>query len=307
MAPAIALPDVLVLAAGGVVGEAWMSGMLAGIEDRSGIDMRRAETFVGTSAGAIVAARLSAGGRPRRPQDASASGPAEPAAPPSHSAVGAAGRLAVRAAWGLSAPFATAALAAGAPAGALTRSVLLARVPGGRGSLEDVSRIVERDGPRFDGRLRVVAVDRATGRRVVFGAPGGPPATVGAAVAASCSVPWVFAPVRIGGREYVDGGVWSLTNLDVAPAGRDTEILCLSVTHSLPLALRDPLSALRAAAAVATAAETHALARRGARVRILGPDAASAAVIGGRLMDRARAADALTAGYRQGMEVTDRA
>ncbi|HET6548068.1 MAG TPA: patatin-like phospholipase family protein, partial [Solirubrobacter sp.] len=293
-------------AAGGVVGEAWMSGMLAGIEDAGGVDFRRAETLVGTSAGAIVAARLSAGRPPRRPERADGAGgpdPAEPAAPTSRSALGAAGRLAVRAAWGVTAPFATAALAAGAPAGALTRSLLLARVPGGRGSLADVSRLVERHGARFDGRLRVVAVDRASGRRVVFGAPGGPPATVGAAVAASCSVPWIFEPVRIGGREYVDGGVWSLTNLDVAPAGRDTEILCLSVTHSLPLALRDPLSALRAAAAVATAAEMHALARRGARVDIVGPDAGSAAAIGGQLMDRARAAGALAAGYRQGRAV----
>ncbi|MFN8203467.1 MAG: patatin-like phospholipase family protein [Solirubrobacteraceae bacterium] len=300
MPPAFALPDVLVLAAGGVVGEAWMNGVLAGIEDAAGVDFRRVETFVGTSAGAIVAARLVAGLAPRRPRERATAGPA--AAPPP-SALAAAGRAAVRTAWSVSAPLTTAALAVGAPAGALTRSLLLARVPAGRGSLDDVRRIAERRGVRFDGRLRIVAVDRGSGRRVVFGAPGGPPASVGAAVAASCAVPWVFAPVRIDGREYVDGGVWSLTNLDVAPAGRDTEVLCLSVTHSLRLALHDPRSALRAATAVAAAAETHALTRRGARVHTIGPDADGAAAIGGRLMDSARAADALAAGYRQGLRL----
>ena len=89
-------------------------------------------------------------------------------------------------------------------------------------------------GARFDGRLRIAAVDRASGRRVMFGAPGAPPARRSReAVLASCAVPGVFAPVRIGGREYVDGGVWSPTNLDAAPAGRGSSVLCL-----VPTALR---------------------------------------------------------------------
>jgi NTE family protein len=62
------LPDVLVLAAGGILGEAWMSGFLAGVEDAQGLDFRETESFVGTSAGSIVAARLAAGERPRRPR-----------------------------------------------------------------------------------------------------------------------------------------------------------------------------------------------------------------------------------------------
>src|SRR5262249_38531230 len=66
MAP-FGLPDVLVLAGGGVVGEAWMTGVLAGLEDDGGADFRQVEAFVGTSAGSIVAARLVAGQSPRRP------------------------------------------------------------------------------------------------------------------------------------------------------------------------------------------------------------------------------------------------
>src|SRR5438105_8806990 len=80
-------PDVLVLGGGGVLGEAWMMGVLAGIEDATGLDLRRCEYYVGTSAGAIVASHLVAGRSPRRPRqpgradDAAAAlpAPAEPA------------------------------------------------------------------------------------------------------------------------------------------------------------------------------------------------------------------------------------
>ena len=96
------------------------------------------------------------------------------------------------------------------------------------------------------------------------------------AVTASCAIPWVFAPVRIGEREYVDGGVWSVTNLDAAPARRDTEVLCLDPTASL----RSPL---RQAFRVAIAVELQVLRRRGARVRHVGPDAEAARGDGDRL------------------------
>ena len=72
-------PDILVLSGGGVLGEAWMPGVLAGIEDATGADLRRTEAFVGTSAGSIVAAALAAGRSPRRPAEgAPAAAPARP-------------------------------------------------------------------------------------------------------------------------------------------------------------------------------------------------------------------------------------
>ncbi|MDX6665734.1 MAG: hypothetical protein QOG68_1940, partial [Solirubrobacteraceae bacterium] len=78
--------DVLVLAAGGVVGEAWMTGLLRGMSDAQGIDFRTVETFVGTSAGSIVAAGLAAGREPRLPDGAMAE-PAEESRAPSRSAL----------------------------------------------------------------------------------------------------------------------------------------------------------------------------------------------------------------------------
>ena len=60
-------PDVLVLGGGGVLGLEWIMGVLSGIEDASGFDLRECEYLVGTSAGSIAAARLLAGKRPGRP------------------------------------------------------------------------------------------------------------------------------------------------------------------------------------------------------------------------------------------------
>lgn len=298
-------PDVLVLAGGGVLGEAWMTGVLAGIEDASGVDLRRVEAFVGTSAGSIVAARLASGRSPRRPDERGAGEgvPDAAAGEPDPGDGGSVVREALRTAgavgWAATAPAASAALALGAPAGALVRAAALARMPTGGRRLDRLHEHVARSGARFDGRLRVCAVDRRSGRRVVFGAPGAPPAAVADAVLASCAVPWLFAPVEIGGREYVDGGVWSVTNLDAAPAGRDTRVLCLDTVAGLDPRTRR-MAALRGAFRVAAELETQVLRRRGARVRHLVPDAAAAAAIGANLMD-SRASDAvLAAGHRQG-------
>ena len=125
----------------------------------------------------------------------------------------------------------------------------------------------------------------------MFGAPGAPPATVAQAVLASCSVPWIFAPVQIGGREYVDGGVWSPTNLDATPARRGSEVLCLNPTAALR-----PLRSVSHAAALA---ETLALRARGARCARSAPTARRRG--DGREPDGPRPrAEVLAAGYAQG-------
>jgi NTE family protein len=286
---------------GGVLGEAWMTGVLAGVEDAAGIDFRTVESFVGTSAGSIVAATLASGNSPRRPREGdAATAPRERAEGDADSAGGVHSvvRAAARWGWALSAPLAPAATALGAPGGALVRSALLARAPSAGRRLDDLRAGIERSGVRFDGRLRVCCVDKATGRRIVFGAPGSPPASVADAVAGSCAIPWVFEPARIGGREYVDGGVWSVTNLDVAPAGRDSDVLCMDPTAGL--AAGSVMGAMRQAFRLAAAVEIQVLRARGARVRHIGPDRDAAALMDRNLMDRRPARRVLAAGYRQG-------
>src|SRR4051794_38907775 len=124
-------PDVLVLAAGGGVGEAWMSGVLAGIEASAGVDFRRAETIVGTSAGSIVGASLAAGRRPRKPRQTGSAGRklSDEASGGRNGPLGILVGAAARGAWAASAPLAAPALAAGAPGGAIARSWVLSRVP----------------------------------------------------------------------------------------------------------------------------------------------------------------------------------
>ncbi len=249
-----------------MLGEAWMMGVLAGIEDEAGLDMRQCESFVGTSAGSIVAAHLVAGNSPRRPSSVAAeleigsAGPARGLARAGALAIRSAGHTAVAA----SSTFAPLALGASAPGGALVRSLLLRALPRQVETLASLRAQVAASAARFDGRLRVAAVDRSSGRRVVFGRPGAPDATVADAVTASCTVPWLFAPVTIGGREYVDGGVWSPTNLDAAPAGRDTQVLCLNPTASLG-GNHALLSVIRNVARTAASVEALALRGRGAR------------------------------------------
>jgi NTE family protein len=300
-------PDILVLGGGGVLGEAWISGVLAGIEDASGIDMRECEHFVGTSAGSIVAANLAAGRRPRRPSSTGTEVERIAAPPPTGLAAGA--RVAARkageltlAAW---TPLAPLALSVTGPGGSLVRSALLARIPAGRQRLDDLRDRIDALGSRFDGRLRIAAVDRLTGRRVVFGSPGAPPATIAQAVTASCSVPWLFAPVWIAGREYVDGGVWSVSNLDVAPVARDTHVLCLNPTSGISSA-RTAVAAVRNIIRSAVSLEALALRRRGAIVQTIGPDADSATAMGANFMDAEPRGRVLAAGYVQGRALRSR-
>ena len=212
-------------------------------------------------------------------------------------------REAVRLAGAAATPLAPMALAAGSNGSTALRAALLGRTPGKDTSLSEVAARIDRAGARFDGRLRVVAVDRSSGRRVVFGAPGAPAARVAEAVQASCSVPWIFAPVTIGGREYVDGGVWSNTNLDIAPAMRATQVLCLNPIASLDIALASPFGMLRAIAGSTAAIETLALRSRGAKVRMIGPAHEIGRVMGPNLMDARRRDEVLAGGYAQGLRV----
>lgn len=284
-------------------------GVLGGIEDGSGLDLRKCEYFVGTSAGSIVAAHLIAGRSPRRPRSlpkAAEQAPALPATSEPANRLAEAGAVAAKRAgsWAIAAAgtFAPLALGAAAPGGALVRGALLRRLPRPGQTLDRLREHVGGLGARFDGRLRVTAVDRDSGRRVVFGSPRAPRASVADAVTASCTVPWLFAPVEIASREYVDGGVWSPTNLDIAPVGAGAHVLCLNPTASLTVTA-DMIGVFRRVSRSAAAIEALALRRRGATVRTFAPSADCAKTMGLNLMDRSRSARVLSAGYRQGLEI----
>jgi NTE family protein len=329
MAALTSAPDALVLGGGGILGEAWMNAVLVGLAERSGVDARACDCFVGTSAGSIVAASLAAGvdpaervapytdathgsagedgaaggdrGGDRDPHagagDGGASaGDGERARGPSRAALETAMQLGGAAA----APLAALALGGSAPGGALLRRALLRGVRPGRQSLERLGELVEDSGVQFDGRLLIVAVELESGRRTVFGAPGAPSVSVATAVRASCAIPGYFEPVLAGGRAYVDGGAWSPTNMDVVHAGRGGRVLCLNPTGSLPGSLGTLAGALGPLSRGIAAGEALALRHRGVSVTTVSPDACSAAAMGANLMDPRPRGEVVAAGIAQG-------
>jgi len=121
--------------------------------------------------------------------------------------------------------------------------------------------------------LWLCAVDITTGRRVVLGRHGPPRAPLTEAVLASCAIPGIYRPVRIGRRTLVDGGVHSSSNLDLA--GREG---CALIIGSVPMAFdpaRPPARChqlVRRIPARALAAEAAYARRRGSRVLLFRPN-----------------------------------
>lgn len=136
-------------------------------------------------------------------------------------------------------------------------------------------------------RLLIVAVDTETGEEYIMDRASG--VSLVDAVAASCAVPGIWPPVTIAGRRYMDGGVRSATNADLA-RGYDS-ILILN-----------PLGANANFLGVGTASEAAALEREGSQVLVIAPDAASATAIGLNPLDPATRQPSALAGRSQGRE-----
>jgi NTE family protein len=90
------------------------------------------------------------------------------------------------------------------------------------GGIENYLRRVLSDPDRtndfreLDCELYLAATDLDTCERVVFGSKGLRDIPISTAVRASGALPMVYAPVLVGDRELVDGGIVSTTNLDIA-------------------------------------------------------------------------------------------
>jgi NTE family protein len=163
--------------------------------------------------------------------------------------------------------------------------------------------MIEQTGVRWDGRLRIVAVELETGRRVIFGAAGAPQLSVAAAVQASCAIPGVFRPVVADGHTYVDGGAWSPTNVDVAEVAAEDRVLVLNPTGSLRPARGTLVGALGPVSRGIAATEALVLRDRGAVVTAVNPDEASAAAMGANLMDPRLRGAVIDAGLAQGQRL----
>ena len=68
----------------------------------------------------------------------------------------------------------------------------------------------------LESQLYLAATDLDTCERIVFGTEGWDDVPISTAVRASTALPMVYSPVEVKGRELVDGGIVSTTNLDIA-------------------------------------------------------------------------------------------
>jgi NTE family protein len=300
----------LVLGAGGVLGAAWMTGALAGLADRLPCAAADVDLIVGTSAGSVLAAAL----RCRAPfeemvawQRGQATGLLrESAALAAHD-----GPLPPLPRWRFgSVPLAWAALVT--PYRVPPWVAASAWLPHGRGQHAALRSLVTglqvaSGGPPSswwaDGRTWIAAVDYDSGQRVLFGREGAPRASLPDAVVASCSIPGWYEPAVVGGRRYVDGGVRSMTSLDVLGGTdlQDIYVLAPMASTEPDHPLRPHLQMerrLRQVLTVVLVRQAKALAARGKRVTVLTPGPRDLAAMGINLMDPRRRQDVLELSFR---------
>lgn len=261
----------LVLGGGGVTGIAWELGVLEGLR-REGVDLGDADVVIGTSAGAVAGALMRTAGieagyrtQTEEPVDEI------PARLSPLTLLRLGGMLARR----------------GDPATIWRRvgEAASAAQPGdGAERLRVIRRrIGEADWPRET--LRITAVDVDDGEFVVFDADSG--VSLVDAVAASCAIPLIWPPIRIGRRRHVDGGIRSPANVDLAE-GADRVVVLAPTTQAVR--------------------REHRIARQlervGADRRIaISPDPDADRAIGKNPLDPARRVEAAAAGLAQGRRI----
>jgi NTE family protein len=133
------------------------------------------------------------------------------------------------------------------------------------------------------------AVDAATGEFQPWTNDSGVP--LSRAIASSCSVPGVYPPITINGRRYIDGGMRSATNADLARGYDTVVVVAVNAGAEGPMA---------ESSRKRIEAELEVLRSSGSTVFLIGPDDASRKAFGLNLMDFTRRADAAEAGLAQG-------
>lgn len=264
------------LGGGGITGIAWEWGILAGLAG-AGIDVRDVDLVVGTSAGSVVGAQVAAGLDVEKCYKTQL-------APPDAEVGAVLGR-------GMLARYLFAVYAGSQTPQRVRRrigrmAIRTKTVPEAArvGVIE--SRMPVREWPERD--LLLTAVDVASGEFRAFDKASGVPLVL--AVAASCAVPGVWPPVTIDGRRYMDGGIRSGTNADLA-TGYDRVIVLAPLPRGI-----GPIPGAHS--------QVEALRPR-SKVALITPDPAALASFGPNVLDPNKRAPAARAGLAQAAAVLD--
>lgn len=270
----------LVLGGGGITGIGWEIGLLAGLAE-AGVDLTAADLVVGTSAGSVVGAQVTAGAELEAMFERQLEAPGQ--------------EKVARMSRGNLARYAWAMLVSRGRDEEFRRrvgQVALAAEKAGLTPTEqerlDVigGRLVGRDWP--ERQLTVTAVDAATGEFRAFDRASGVPLVH--AVAASCAVPGVYPPVTIEGRRYIDGGMRSAANADLAQ-GYERLVVLAPIPRGV-----GPI----------TSVDAQVTGMISARVAVVSPDQGSRTAIGRNVLDPAARAASARAGRAQAATVAER-
>lgn len=264
----------LVLGGGGSAGIAWESGLLLGLA-RAGVDISAPDLVVGTSGGSVVAVMLRAGMLTD-----------ERLAQMMQTGQRGSGEALAFDAMAFYEMMQSAIQGGGDPQAA--RAQIGERARGLQVSLpqqdwvEQIGSMLPEDWPQ--GALAITAVDAESGEFTVFNSSSTVP--LERAVAASCTVPSVYPLVEIDGRLYMDGGMRSSTNADVA-VGHD-KVLVVSCGPEQPV---NPVGPTLTEAMQLLDAHGHAL--------LLTADEPSLRIFGTNPLDPATVEPAFAAGQAQ--------
>jgi NTE family protein len=271
----------LVLGGGGITGIAWETGLLLGLREL-GADLTDTALIVGTSAGSVVGTQIATGcdlallyERQLQPLDpAQAQLPAADLGP-------------------LMRAFADRPPMTGPlPQEYCAKIGQLALATPTGPEEERVTTIGARlpihEWP--DRPLLITTIDANDGRFVVWDKTAGIPLVL--AVASSCAVPLIYPPTTIHGQRYIDGGIRSATNADLASSYDLVVIIA-------------PTGGIAATSGVLDA-EVVQLRATGSRVETIWPDDAARAAIGPNALDPAQRAAAAEAGRAQAATVAER-
>jgi NTE family protein len=272
----------LVLGGGGTTGIAWEMGILLGLQD-GGIEVTDAGLVVGTSAGSVVGAQITSGfsledlyARQLQPLEETREQVVQ---------------------FDMNELLQVFAAGMGAPDVQTARARIGAAALAVKTMPEEerlkiiASRLPVQAWPNKQ-RLVITSVDAQTGAWVMFDRDAGVPLAL--AVSASCAVPGVYPPTTIGGHRYIDGGVRSGTNADIAKGYQRVLVLR---AETLDASALDPQ---HTTPFMAFESEQAELEQAGSQVLVITPDEASAVARGPNPLDSSRRAISARVGREQG-------